>query len=59
VTLVTTDVSEERSTYIIRVTKIGELGMLAVTSNQHTAKKYYVPTKRIFVTLMVEVLRSS
>jgi hypothetical protein len=34
VTLVRTDVSEERSTSIIRVTRIGELGKtLAVTSN--------------------------
>jgi hypothetical protein len=33
--LVRTDVSEERSTSIIRVTKIGELGTtLAVTSNR-------------------------
>jgi hypothetical protein len=32
-----TDISEELSTSIIRVTRIGELGtMLAVTSNQHT-----------------------
>jgi hypothetical protein len=35
VTLVRTDVSEERSTIIIRVKIIGELGtMLAVTSNR-------------------------
>jgi hypothetical protein len=33
VTLVRTDVSEERSASIIRVTRIGELGMLAVTTN--------------------------
>jgi hypothetical protein len=33
VALVRTDVSEERITSIIRVTTIGELGTLAVTSN--------------------------
>jgi hypothetical protein len=32
--LVTTDVSEERIVSIIRVTRIGELGTLAVTSNR-------------------------
>jgi hypothetical protein len=35
VALVRTDVSEELSASIIRVTRIGELGMLAVTSNRH------------------------
>jgi hypothetical protein len=34
VALVRTDVSEEISVSIIRVTRIGELGTLAVTSNQ-------------------------
>jgi hypothetical protein len=34
VALVRTDVSEERSASIIRVTKIGELGTLAITSNR-------------------------
>jgi hypothetical protein len=33
VALVRTDVSEKRIAYIIKVTRIGELGMLAVTSN--------------------------
>jgi hypothetical protein len=36
VTLVRTDVLEERSASIIRVTKIGEIGTLAVTSNRRT-----------------------
>jgi hypothetical protein len=37
VALVSTDVSEELSTYFIRVTRIGELGTtLAVISNRHT-----------------------
>jgi hypothetical protein len=34
--LVRTDVSEEQSTFIIRVTRISELGTLAVTSNRRT-----------------------
>jgi hypothetical protein len=36
VALVRTDVSEELSASIIRVTKIGELGTLAVNSNRRT-----------------------
>jgi hypothetical protein len=36
VDLVRTDVLEEHIASIIRVTTIGELGMLAVTSNQST-----------------------
>jgi hypothetical protein len=36
VALVRTDVSEERCASIIRVTKIGELGTLVVTSNRRT-----------------------
>jgi hypothetical protein len=47
VALVRTDVSEELSSSIIRVTRIGELGTLAVTSN------------RCLVTLMNEALSSS
>jgi hypothetical protein len=43
VTLVRTDVSEELSASIIKVTKIGELGALAVTSKhslQHPVLKH-------------------
>jgi hypothetical protein len=36
VALVRTDVLKECFAYIIRVTKIGELGTLAVTSNRST-----------------------
>jgi hypothetical protein len=36
VALVRTDVSKERSASIIRVTRIDELGTLAVTINQRT-----------------------
>jgi demethoxyubiquinone hydroxylase (CLK1/Coq7/Cat5 family) len=42
VALVRTDVSEELSASIIRVTQIGELGTtLVVTSNQRTVLKKY------------------
>jgi hypothetical protein len=52
VALVRTDVSEELSTSIIRVARIGELGTtLAVTAN--------IPTSPILVTLMMEALNSS
>jgi hypothetical protein len=54
VVLVRTDVSEELSASIIRVTRIGEVGTtLAVTSNR---RKQRSP---ILVTLMMEALRSS
>jgi hypothetical protein len=36
VAFVRTDVSEERSASIIKMTKIGELGTLAVSSNRNT-----------------------
>jgi hypothetical protein len=72
VALVRTDVSEERSAFIIRVTRIGELGKpLTVTSNrralqrsttsQHALVASYanvVPSLLILVTLMMEELRS-
>jgi hypothetical protein len=38
VALVRTDVSEERSATIIRVTRIGELGTSAATSNRRTLR---------------------
>jgi hypothetical protein len=65
VALVRTDVSEEPSTYFIRVTRIGELGtMLAVTSNQRTLRQLLVtdsavPSSPILVTLMKQALSSS
>jgi hypothetical protein len=37
--LVRTDVSEERSASIIRMTRIGELGRLAVTSNRRKLRR--------------------
>jgi hypothetical protein len=39
VALVRTDVSEERSASVIRVTRIGELGTLAVTTNRGTLRR--------------------
>jgi hypothetical protein len=72
VALVRTKVSEELSTSIIRVTRIGELGTLAVTSNVLDCKEFVflrsvrlllvtanVPSSQILVTLMIEALRSS
>jgi hypothetical protein len=61
VALVRTDVSEERSASIIRVTRIGELGTtLAVTSNRRTLrrdiKRYLVfhhSVRRLLVTASV------
>jgi hypothetical protein len=40
VALVRTDVSEELSASIIRVTRIGELGKLAITSNRHMLRRF-------------------
>jgi hypothetical protein len=52
VVLVRTDVSEELSTSIIRVTRIGELGTAGELQPA-------VPSSPILVTLMKEALRSS
>jgi hypothetical protein len=54
VALVRADVSEELSTSFFRVTRIGELGTLAVTSTCNV-----VPSSPILVTLMKEALGSS
>jgi hypothetical protein len=61
VALVRTDVSEELSASIIRVTRIGELGTaLAVTSNRRTlVTANIVLSSPIIVTLMKEALDSS
>jgi hypothetical protein len=70
VALVRTNVPEERSAFIIRVT-IVELETLATTSNRPTLRKilcenqrasvptYFVSSSTILVTLMMEALRSS
>jgi hypothetical protein len=61
VALVRTDVSEELSTSIIRVTRIYELGTkLAITSNRRTLRTANVaPSSPIPVTLIMEALSSS
>jgi hypothetical protein len=57
VALVRTDVSEELSASIIRVTRIGELGtMVAVTSNWHAAKKYHaMPCHVIWIVIRISI----
>jgi hypothetical protein len=61
--LVRNDVSEEFSASIIRVTGIGELETLDVTSNRLTLRRLLVmanvPSSPILVTLMMEALSSS
>jgi hypothetical protein len=66
VALIRTDVSEELSVSIIRVTRISELGTLAVTSNRRRLRRVRrllvtanVRSSRIIVTLMMETLSSS
>jgi hypothetical protein len=71
VALVRTEVSTELSASIIRVTKIGEIGMLVVTSNRSTLRRNIrsvlrllvtvsvVPSSQILVSLMKEALSSS
>jgi hypothetical protein len=63
VALVRTDVSEDPSASIIKVTRIGELGTtLAVISNRGKLRrnaKCVVPSSPILVTLMKEALGSS
>jgi hypothetical protein len=67
---VKTDVSEEHSAYIIRVTRIGELGTtLALINNRRTLRRdtrhgsvrrlLVVPSSPILDTLMMEALSSS
>jgi hypothetical protein len=65
VALVRTDVSEELCAYITRVTRIGELEMLAVTIEflrsvlRLLVTANVVSSSPILVTLMLEVLSSS
>jgi hypothetical protein len=58
VTLVRTDVSEELSTSIIRVTRIGELGTM-LRSVRRLLVMANVPSLPILVTLMMEALSFS
>jgi hypothetical protein len=66
--LVRTDVSEELSASIIRVTRIGELGTLAINSFSHLVflpsicrllVMANIPSSPILITLMMEALSSS
>jgi hypothetical protein len=63
VALVRTDVSEERIASIVRVTIIGELGTLAITSIFHSVLRFLVtanvPSSLILFTLMMEAVRFS
>jgi hypothetical protein len=64
VALLRTDVSEELSASFIRVTRIGELGTQAVTSNRSTLRRLLVtasvvPSSPILVKLMKEALSST
>jgi hypothetical protein len=63
VALIRTDVSEELNASFIRVTRIGELRTLAVTSNRRTLRRLLVTanvlSSPILVTLMKEALSSS
>jgi hypothetical protein len=57
VTLVRTDVSEEHSASIIRVTRMGELGTtLAVTSNRRTLRVYYIRGSMRRLTMSISVV---
>jgi hypothetical protein len=58
VALVRTDVSKELSAFIIRVTRISELGT-TLTMCQLPVKANVVPSSPILVTLMMEALSSS
>jgi hypothetical protein len=62
VALVRTDVSEELSTSVIRVTRISEIGTLGVTSNRRSVHRLLVtvnvPSSQILVTLLMEALSS-
>jgi hypothetical protein len=66
VALVRPDILKECMASIIRVTKIGEQGTLAVTSNQSMLQRNpmlvtanIVPSSLILVTLIMEVIHSS
>jgi hypothetical protein len=53
VALVRTDISEELSPSIIRVTRIGELGTLAVTSNRSKLRRNTSSVLQLLVTANV------
>jgi hypothetical protein len=64
VALVRTDIPEERSASIIRVTRIGELGTTNLYKIRRSVHRFlvtanFVPSSPILVTLMMEARRSS
>jgi hypothetical protein len=63
VALLRTDVSEERRASIIMETRIGELGKISAVSILRSVRRLLVtanvPSSLIFVTLMLEALRTS
>jgi hypothetical protein len=59
VPLVRTDVSEELSASIIRVTRIGELGTTLGAQRRLLVTASIVPSAPILVTLMIETLSAS
>jgi hypothetical protein len=65
VALIKTDVSEERIAFMIRMTRIGELGTtLTVTSNRSSVLQLLVaanvvPSSPILVILIMKAVRSS
>jgi hypothetical protein len=59
VALERTDVSDERSASIIRVTRIGELGATSSSVSRLLVTHNFIPSWPILISLMMEVLRSS
>jgi hypothetical protein len=57
VALVRTEVSEDLSASIIRVTRIGELGTLAVTSNRRTLRKPHYDYRLVLAILLIQTLK--
>jgi hypothetical protein len=55
VALVRADVSEELRASIIRVTRIGELGTLAITSNRRTLQRNHVCAVEFCLIINLEV----
>jgi hypothetical protein len=55
--LVRADVSEEHSSFIIRATRIGELGTLAVTSNRRTLRINTIVLLQYYCNVTIVFLR--
>jgi hypothetical protein len=57
--IVRSDVSKERSAYIISVARIGELGMLAVTTMRRLLVTTNVVASSLILVTLMEAIRSS